>query len=194
MLRTAIVFIVFLISSLSANTAILDLGKITRDTDTGLNWLDVSESSGLSHNEVLGLMSSGERFSGYRHAKLIEVQQLFVNAGITGFINGDNDFNYIPVKDLAHLLFEASYDFNGVTGLTAFEPDSVFGESSAYVSLVFIDSNMTGSTGIGYTTYRDFSMPGFGHFLVAPVPIPAAAWLFGSALVGLIGMKRQLRK
>jgi len=35
-----------------------------------------------------------------------------------------------------------------------------------------------------------------GSFLVQPtvVPLPAAAWLFGSALLGLVGIKRKQRK
>ena len=29
------------------------------------------------------------------------------------------------------------------------------------------------------------------NFTISPVPVPAAAWLFGSAMIGLVGIKRK---
>ena len=37
------------------------------------------------------------------------------------------------------------------------------------------------------------SLNGQGLYAVAPIPIPAAVWLFGSGLIGLIGLARHKR-
>jgi T5SS/PEP-CTERM-associated repeat protein len=46
-------------------------------------------------------------------------------------------------------------------------------------------------------TYASFTVTGFSGYAVsgsAPVPIPAAVWLLGSGLAGLVGMRRKLFK
>jgi len=35
-----------------ANAAIIDLGNVTRDTGTGLDWLDLTETRGMRWEEV----------------------------------------------------------------------------------------------------------------------------------------------
>jgi hypothetical protein len=44
------------------------------------------------------------------------------------------------------------------------------------------------STGLGSLTFTDFQSVAF---TATVVPVPAAAWLFGSALLGLAGLKRR---
>lgn len=65
----------------SAALQVVDLdspgdGLITRDTATGLEWLDVSETSGLSYNEVEA-GADGWLASGWRHATGAQVCDLF---------------------------------------------------------------------------------------------------------------------
>ncbi len=50
--------------SSSANAAIIDLGNITRDTGTGLDWLNVTESRNLSYNQVTAQMGIGGAYEG----------------------------------------------------------------------------------------------------------------------------------
>lgn len=54
---------------------------ITFDTDTGLRWLDLTLSNGLSHDEVLQALMPGGTFDGYRLATSAELAQLFLAAG-----------------------------------------------------------------------------------------------------------------
>jgi hypothetical protein len=65
-------------------------------------------------------------------------------------------------------------------------------ETPSYFETAFLgitsDSWTTGSFGSG--TYTDFAY-GTGS---APVPVPAAVWLLGSGLMGLIGVRRKMRK
>ncbi|MBV5339370.1 MAG: lamin tail domain-containing protein [Deltaproteobacteria bacterium] len=51
------------------------------------------------------------------------------------------------------------------------------------------------STGDVYGSYAsangDIGNPGINPFSAAPVPVPAAAWLLGSGLIGLAGLRRR---
>ena len=56
-----------LFASLTTHAAIIDLGTITRDTDAGLDWLDVTESRGLSYNDVTAQLGAGGTYDGWRY-------------------------------------------------------------------------------------------------------------------------------
>jgi hypothetical protein len=57
-------------------------------------------------------------------------------------------------------------------------------------------SNSISITNIVAFDYQnhDFTGPFTAHLNAAPVPIPAAMWLLGSGLVGLVGLRRRMRK
>jgi hypothetical protein len=57
-------------------------GALTLDTRTGLTWLDVPFSAGLSYDQVVAAMQPGEEFQGFRYATAQEVFDLFTSAGI----------------------------------------------------------------------------------------------------------------
>ncbi len=47
---------------------IIDNGRFTTDTDTGLDWLDVTETVNMSYNDVIKEMGIGGKFEGFRYA------------------------------------------------------------------------------------------------------------------------------
>lgn len=55
---------------------------ITRDTSTGLEWLDLTASVNRSYTANLTQFGSGGTFSGFRYATANEVGQFFQNAGL----------------------------------------------------------------------------------------------------------------
>src|SRR5688572_7151684 len=55
---------------------------VTFDSETGLRWLDLTESAGLSHTEITLELAPGGAFEGYRFATAAELTELFANAGI----------------------------------------------------------------------------------------------------------------
>lgn len=66
-----------------SHATIVDLGTITRDTETGLDWLDVTETRGLSYNQVTAQMGVGGAYEGWRYATASEVDLLITHFGYT---------------------------------------------------------------------------------------------------------------
>jgi hypothetical protein len=182
--------VVALASSLltgNAGAALIDSGNALIDTSTGLQWLDLTETQGLTWNQAEA--SGYVTVQGYVHATEAQVITLFTNAG---FLTTDNTNN--PANDPAANLLLAIMgctQFCGTvnaTGRGFADWDGTFttrpnyhtsglGAGAATTSLLTSDLDLVDTTA--------------GHFLVRPVPVPAAIWLFGSAL-GLIGWLRRV--
>jgi hypothetical protein len=56
--------------------------NLTRDTSTGLEWLDWTASTGISFNDMQLLLDPGSQFEGYRHATRQEVGVFFESLGL----------------------------------------------------------------------------------------------------------------
>ena len=54
---------------------------ITRDTVTGLDWLDLTVTRGLSYEQVTAQMGPGGTYEGWRYATVAELDQLIANFG-----------------------------------------------------------------------------------------------------------------
>ena len=142
--------------SFSTSAAILSLdssygsGTITRDTTSGLDWLDVTVTRGLSYDQVLDEMAPGGAYTGWRYATVTDLNQLITNFGYTAinhdclepaqycdYMGGDNLIVETMIKTLGDTLDAfldstgAAYDTdeNGAGHtwglLAAEEPDSV---------------------------------------------------------------------
>ena len=181
-------------SNLSFLGASEDGFNITLDTSTNLEWLDWSLTLSRSYNDVFAQTQGGD-LDGWRYATAAEFESLALSAGIpASFID------LTPIDFITHPSFEVLNTFLG--------SGSVDNESIAI-------SSLPGSTGHhelgGFSSGQlTFDVPGgppisVGEFLdfdvnsrvgsalvrVSAVPIPAAAWLFGSGIIGLVGMARR---
>jgi len=115
-------------------------GLITQDTDTGLGWLDMTESTNLSVNDVLG--GAGNFLSdGFNYATEAQIRTFWTNAGIPTFNTnattpgadaaGRVSENFAPVVALMELI--------GCTGnCTSGGPD--FTQGKAALNEQFIGS------------------------------------------------------
>ena len=61
---------------------VFGVGSITYDTETGYEWLDLTESLNMSFNDVSAQLGPGGQFYGFRYATAEEVGDLFLAAGI----------------------------------------------------------------------------------------------------------------
>ena len=192
----------------SANAALIDYGTYTEDDDTGLKWLDLSATAGLSMTEALAAND------GWRLANNTEVNDLFYKL-FDGFYA--NSTSKPGVSDSRRLNVYADHAedaaaFQSLFGITYVNTDLNFQYS---YGLYFDENNIVKNMGVfeslNSLTYTeifgpetggsysvDYAAPAFATYLVQgeglpnipPVPIPAAVWLFGSGL-GLLGWFRR---
>jgi len=228
-----IITIMALSFSLSANAALLSIDSsfgadsVTRDTATGLDWLDVTQTRGLSYDQVNAQMVSGGLYEGWRYATVAELDQLIVNFGYSA-VNQNCSYTAIHcdlinvtqaelVETMIRMLgdtYDATVDqLNETADVSASGAGYTFGllgsqnRASGYydAGLIYDRETILRSNGAPYEDDEDtvqslttafipsYSTITLGSFLVAPspVPIPASVWLFASALLSLVGIKRK---
>jgi len=71
----------------------IDDGLLTRDTDTGLDWLDLTETAGHSINDMFRSEVGGLLDDGFRIATMAEVLDLYDHAGFI-ITSGSQPFPY----------------------------------------------------------------------------------------------------
>jgi hypothetical protein len=135
--------------------------------------------SGTKH---LALFPNGTPTSGFNSVDMIARPTTGTSIFAFGFWNGD------PQGNMVVRVFDASDNQIGtITALINTGNASTLSNSFAgFVSSVPIDRlEFEGITGDGWNHVDDLQVS-----FNAPVPIPAAVWLFGSGLLGLIGIPR----
>ena len=66
----------------AANANLVDRGLVTYDTQSGLEWLDLNQTKGLSFDQVSAQFGSGGLYAGYRYATSLEAQGLLTEFGL----------------------------------------------------------------------------------------------------------------
>lgn len=182
---------------------VFGVDSITLDTDTGLEWLDVTLSVNRSFLDVSGELGAGGDFEGFRYASVDDLLTLFTNAAIPN-VNNYSAANVGPAQALAILL--------GATGFQDAFPETVgfTGTSNTpgtrVVALIDYVVSINGGVttdvyGATATTNSDESMALLGDnggswllrdaSLPAPVPLPGAIWLFFSGMLAVFALRRQ---
>lgn len=170
---------------------------ITRDSVSGLDWLDLTETNLMSYGQVSAQLDIGGQFEGYRYATNSEVIALWenfsinLNTGASTIIPSYIDPGIEPAALLlGNIVNEdsATYPF-GVLGLTANE--SYAGAHSRFGA--YNNSRSSFYDRGGFAQSDEIAYGHTGSYLVtqSPVPIPTAVWLFSSGLIGLIGLVRR---
>jgi len=127
---SAFLFMVFLLlGTMHANAALIPLDweqhstgnqYLTLDTSTGLGWLDVSLSTGMTRAEVETELQTGGLFDGFSYATFGQLQTLFNSAGVSTTRNYYSDYGTID----DHLELLAAGYLSELTGLGS--PDFFF--------------------------------------------------------------------
>jgi hypothetical protein len=162
---------------------------ITLDTITGLEWLDITKTQGMSYRDVWSdtLLSAGA----WNHATNSEVLNLFNN-----YLRNDNlqqIQNYFGIT--MEIYQPNAYHFLMTHGFIDYvDGRSLYGDA-------FIKYFLSGGESIWEV--RDFSgwnpdkrEQNVGHWMVrqSSVPIPAAVWLLGSGMIALFGLRIRLTR
>lgn len=180
----------------------------TLDTATGLHWLDLTQSVGFSHTEILQQVAPGGTFDGYRLATEQEISALFVDAGLDVSPGTLNDFvpqNFDPAVALAALIgmlgtngncgTGCSFSFTqGWTGSPPTIPNTFAAASIAWFDNSAGQDPSSPQAPVGRVELEagrtDFADPQNGAWLVQ-VPEPGTLLLLGAGLAGLAAAGRR---
>lgn len=184
--------------------------NIVIDTETGLQWLDISVTTGMSYSEVSSLMSSGAAFDGFRYASQAEVMN-FMDANMTGATRSEQAASLYEILSIldgnnaSACTGLYSRCTNAIQGLVSDSPPLYGSEERHYVGSYWTIYYEPGTT---YPTeawdysvdflaqveqYESVSQDFIGSYLVSTtsVPEPSALVLL---VLGLAGMSLVQRK
>ena len=212
-----VVFICQLAIPIEVDAALIELdlfssgdGLITQDTETGLEWLDLTSTLNLSITDILSDVG-GWKSLGFEHATIEQVTDLFLHSDLGNVIiyplhypDGYPTTGY-PISSQNLIGAQSLLTLMGTTWVhTTGNPYRIGG-----LGLVLSETAPGGATNASYGTNTEQTEgfffvpdgqthfadkhPTKGNFLVrtSAVPIPASVWLFGSGLLGLIGIARR---
>jgi len=186
----------------SVNATFIDNTSFTTDTSTGLDWLDVTETVGLSYEHVSSQLGEGGMFAGYEYATADQIKQLFTNW--TGASTADGRVTYHigegsnSVDGLIQLLGNTNKIYTSSDSHATFTRGmlaDVYGLDPAishYVAMLMDEDeglyDRFDYLRVPVNAYYEFTTDSqTGSFLVrsATVPEPAGIALMLLALVGL---------
>ncbi|MFW5425828.1 MAG: VPLPA-CTERM sorting domain-containing protein [Methylophagaceae bacterium] len=191
-----------LLGALTATTshaAIIDHGTYLSDLTNNKDWLDVTATIDRSYDDISSKFGVGQEFDGWSYANSSDLEALVISAaGAPDSVN-TNTLNYTGEKldELIALL--------GVTRADG-RAESVLGilidETSAFNTMGILRDILTpGVDDIAFLRsgafFDSFANSITGNYLirdsvsVSAVPIPAAIYLMGSGLIGLLGVRRK---
>jgi hypothetical protein len=169
---------------ISIDDANYGINSLTFDTDTNLEWLDITLTINRSYNEIKKELGIGGEYEGFRYASQSEIETLWANEGIFDYSNTYVSENYEPIKGLIpYLGATASSDITAFTigiyeGLT-------LGGYQRTASLQYRDDIFAGKANLTFNgVTQDFKGTSHGSYLLrtVSVPLPPTLILF---IIGL---------
>jgi len=205
MKKLLIVLLAVITSNVSAS--VIDSGTFVTDTSQELDFLKLTDARilGTSVGQVEALLLSDATLFGFRYATASEVLQLFSNFTTLQAPEPTfgNTISYSPSSavgsfvDLVGINYLGGNTARSALGATAnqADPHPTLGARRILIEATdFIDGLQNDFIDIDSIIEIQFSSTSSSYLVrdnISAVPVPAAAWLFGSGLIGLIGVARR---
>jgi len=190
----------------SANAVFTDNNTYLSDSVSGLDWLDITATQGLSFNTVSAEFGVGGLYEGWRYATSLEFDNLVTNW--TGTTSSGNLYAYRYFSEASDTVDNLVITLgNTNTANTSNDPlltnysygltaDAATGGKATLAMLYDYDERIQPQD---YANARYFSAlpdeakPNFGSFLVRQTSVPEGATiiLFAIGLLGLLGGARR---
>jgi len=193
-----IILITALTVSPFASAALIDNGDYTTDTNSGLDWLDLTLTTSLSYDYVSSQLSAGGQFDGWAYADASQLASFFDSAGGTGPYNGWSNNNINVVEPLLSLWGITNYGTNSIDSWFMMEGTTNPGfqryghlYTANYPNIDFMDIEITYDD---YRNDRETTFTGSALVRVSAVPVPASLWLLISGVVTLLTISKRNKR
>lgn len=187
------------------------IGAATLDESTNLLWIDLTQTTGLTHNDVASELGASGIYAGFDFASETQIRTLLNEwFQIPNEDFSDPDPSTIHVKKLTFSasdpLVNTTQAFVETFGITCplafcrgektlafYRPDELTDDRLAEISIsVFTvlgsaEISLSEQGTVNVITDDNFT----GHFLVSAIPAPPAFWLFISSIAGLMGFRQR---
>jgi len=171
---------------LAATTDFTNHGHYLSDGISGLDWLDVTQTKAQEFDSVIAQFGDGELYDGWRLASVQQFKDLLTNFDNYAYTVDPHDGVYTTADNVSDPLMYLLGNSGGrisIGMLGSEEFMGCVGDGGYCVTEIPAALDPRGSDIHGTYLVRDTA--------IVATPIPAAVWLFGSALVGLFGVKRR---
>ena len=186
-------------------------GLITRDSDSGLEWLDLTETTGMSYNQVIAELGAGGSLYGWEYATGTQFETMLAN--YTGYTNTSSGLSIFPnetnsIDDLIQLLSNTNSGntdnspskLNYSEGLIA-DTYALANNEIAQRRALLYDYDESSLSDDFARTYAgilaaDLASTNIGSFLVRStttvgVSEASSLWLLAMGMLGLFGAARR---
>ncbi len=187
------------LSSISVDAALIDNDYFTTDTETSLDWLDVTGTENITINYVKSQMGIGGTYEGWRYATGAEVFDFWTHAGGSGIYEGYSVENNGLFNNLS-LLWGTTLG-TPESGYIAVATSDLVNSTSTDVHLAMLsdwkeyeETSEMDRAYVGWHMHVDFAYEHEGHALVrdtATVPEPASSGLIGFGVLALLALRRR---
>lgn len=167
-------------------------GLVTRDTTSGMEWLDLTPTIGVTYNAVIAGFGGFTTTHGFSVARQADTVTLFANAGLTPVSGSSTDPGTIAAGTALVDLLGCTSSCAGSPGAYGFADLDAFSISVGTVPALVVDpgGNVAWDADGAGIVGKAVSAPGRGVWLLRPtaVPLPPAVLLFAPAVAMLIGL------
>lgn len=182
-----------------ANAALIDNGTTTTDTATGYVWMDLTQTTAYSYNQMkANFLNPASQFYGYTYAKRGDLATLWGNAGYVGDMYNESPASSAAISTLFNLFGQTGTNCcarsDGFFDDENANPSASFAFLVPSMSLARVLGDYFSADQIGWLPENQMGSWIYKAEPVSDVPEPSGIALLGLGLMGLMIARKKARK